>query len=198
MPEQQRRHRWRLGALVLLAVMFGMALGAVAASAAAAPGRGALPEPAPDVAGAAAPVEPGAQDVPTVTVTAVAPTVTQTAPAPTVTETAPVPTVTATAPAPTVTVTATVAPPTVTASARPVPVVVTETAAVAPAPDTPSAGRYTLSPRRDAGLAREAETVPTGASTGAGALAAALAGAAVALVAVGGVFAASRAVAYLR
>jgi hypothetical protein len=118
-------------------------------------------------------VQPTIQDAPTptVTVTAPVPTVTQTAPPATVTETAPAPTVTEKEPVPTVTVTQTMEPPTVTAPA-----------------DHGSRSSRPL----------QAGAFTTAASRDESALAAALAGAAVALLATGGVFAACRAVVYLR
>jgi cytoskeletal protein RodZ len=143
-------------------------------------------------------VQPTVQDgpTPTVTVTPSLPTVTETEARATVTETEPAPTVTETQPIPTVTVTETVEPPTVTATAPEVVVTATTSASA-------GAGGQDRGPSapvdRGSG-SRPLQTGPfTTASSGdASALAAALAGAAVALVAAGGVFAACRAVVYLR
>jgi hypothetical protein len=147
----------------------------------------------------AVPVEPPPQvPTPTVTEHIPAPTVTVTQRPPTVTATEAPPTVTETAPAPTVTVTATatVSQPAPVATARPNPtttVTMTEAPATKKPSRTPSATASPDGPQR---------TVPAGATSpappGPHAGASALAGAAVALVAAGGVYAACRAVVYLR
>jgi hexosaminidase len=149
----------------------------------------------------AAPVQPPPQ-VPTPTVTeripAPAPTVTVTRRPPTVTATEAPPTVTETAPAPTVTVTATatVSQPPPVATARPNP---TTTVTMTETPETRKPSR---TPSATASPGEPDRTVPAGATSpappGPHAGASALAGAAVALVAAGGVYAACRAVVYLR
>lgn len=149
------------------------------------------PEPTAPPAPSAAATVPA--PVPTVTVTETAPAGTPSA--------APAPTVTETAPAPTVTVTETVAAPAAPAAelpTRPVATVVvtaTEAAPVVvgtPRPTEPSATAAPVVVERPVQTGTVANT-----TSGDNPVAVALAGAGVALVAVGGVYAACRAVAYL-
>jgi hypothetical protein len=189
-----RRGRGRDRALVAPRVLGSVAvLGLMAAS------LGVLLLGAP---AGAVPVQPPPQvPTPTVTERIPAPTVTVTQRPPTVTATEAPPTVTETAPAPTVTVTATATatvrePVVATAEPRPT---ATVTATASPAGAKKKASKRPSATATPDGPQR---TVPAGATSpappGTHAGASVLAGAAVALVAVGGVYAACRAVVYLR
>lgn len=170
-----------LGVLGLMAAGLGVLL--LGAPAGAVPVQPTPQVPAPTV------TERVPAPVSTVTVTQQPPTVTATEAPPTVTETAPAPTVTVTA-------TATVSQPPPVATARPNPTT-TVTMTEAPATKKP-----TRTPSGTASPDEPERTVPAGATSpappGPHAGASALAGAAVALVAAGGVYAGCRAVVYLR